>query len=110
MGGVFWDGANIYVGTSAGLLVSTNGGASFAVAPVTGIPAGEFIVSFAGAKQDGSVRFLAVTVDTVWPDIPTGDIIWSYKGVYRLDLGGRLGEKGQRSSRIAPVPPSWPWP
>jgi photosystem II stability/assembly factor-like uncharacterized protein len=87
IGGVFWDGANIYVGTSAGLLVSTNGGASFAVSPVTGIPNGEYIVSFAGAKQDGSVRFLAVTVDSVWPGMSTGDIIWSYKGLYRLDLG-----------------------
>jgi photosystem II stability/assembly factor-like uncharacterized protein len=87
MGGVFWDGANIFVGTSAGLLVSTNGGTSFAVSRVAGIPAGEFIVSFAGATQDGSVRFLAVTVDKVWPDIPTGDIIWSYKGLYRLDWG-----------------------
>jgi photosystem II stability/assembly factor-like uncharacterized protein len=93
MGGVFWDGANIYVGTSDGLLVSTNGGTSFAISPVTGIQAGEYIVSFAGAKQDGSVRFLAVTVDSVWPDIPTGDIIWSYKGVYRLDLGGSWVKK-----------------
>lgn len=93
IGGVFWDGADIYVGTSAGLLVSSNGGANFSVAPVAGIPAGEYIVSFAGAKQNGSLRFLAVTVNEVWPDIPTGDIIWDYMGVYRLDLGGSWVKK-----------------
>lgn len=87
MGGVFWDGANIYVGTSAGLLVSTNGGTSFAVSPVTGIPNGEYIVSFAGAKQNGSVRFLAVTATNTWPDISVPDLLWSFTGIYRLDWG-----------------------
>jgi photosystem II stability/assembly factor-like uncharacterized protein len=89
VGGVFWDGANIYVGTSAGLIVSTNGGTSFTVSPVGGIPADEVIVSFSGATQDGSVRFLAVTADinSVWSDVMPPDLVWSYKGVYRLDWG-----------------------
>jgi len=33
VGGSFWDGANVYVGTSDGILYSANGGSSFAVAP-----------------------------------------------------------------------------
>src|SRR5262249_57170565 len=60
--GVFFDGANIYVGTNLGLLVSTNSGASFAMSGVTGIPAAQAIVSFAGAKQGTTTRFFAVTL------------------------------------------------
>ncbi|HEX9047221.1 MAG TPA: hypothetical protein VF988_09365, partial [Verrucomicrobiae bacterium] len=51
--GAFWDGNTIYAGTRAGLVVSTNGGASFALAGLPGLGAGEQIVSFAGAKQNG---------------------------------------------------------
>jgi photosystem II stability/assembly factor-like uncharacterized protein len=87
VGGVFWDGNNIYVGTSAGLLVSDNGGTSFTVSPLTGIPNDEYIFAFAGAKQDGSVRFLAITAVSVWPDISASDLYWFYRGVYRLDWG-----------------------
>ncbi|MBM4295354.1 MAG: hypothetical protein FJ126_10710 [Deltaproteobacteria bacterium] len=87
VGGVFWDGNNIYVGTSAGLLVSDNGGTSFTVSPLTGIPNDEYLFSFAGAKQDGSVRFFALTAISVWPDISPSDLHWFYRGVYRLDWG-----------------------
>ena len=40
VGGVYFDGANIFVGCNAGLLVSTDGGATFGLAGL-GIPAGE---------------------------------------------------------------------
>jgi photosystem II stability/assembly factor-like uncharacterized protein len=54
---------------------------------VAGIPADEYIFAFAGAKQDGSVRFFAITAVSVWPDIAPSDLHWFYRGVYRLDWG-----------------------
>ena len=51
VGGAFWDGSNIYLGTNDGILVSTNGGTTFALANIGGVPAGQVILSFAGAKS-----------------------------------------------------------
>jgi photosystem II stability/assembly factor-like uncharacterized protein len=59
--GAFFDGPRIYVGTNSGLLVSTDGGATFAVSSVGGLAAGQVFLSFAGAKQNGLARFVAVT-------------------------------------------------
>ena len=36
--GAFFDGSNIYLGTNLGVLVSTNGGSTFALSGVGGIP------------------------------------------------------------------------
>jgi photosystem II stability/assembly factor-like uncharacterized protein len=61
LSGAFWDGSNIYLGTNDGVVVSTNAGTSFALANIGGLPAGQVILSFAGAKQGTTTRFLAVT-------------------------------------------------
>jgi len=84
--GAFWDGPRIYVGTRPGLVVSTNGGASFAFVGKPGISASEEMVSFAGAKQDGVLRFFCVTFGTgdVWPGIQ-GSEYGSYRKVYRWE-------------------------
>src|SRR5262249_39976305 len=37
LGGTFWDGTNIYLGTNDGIVASTNGGQSFAKMNVSGI-------------------------------------------------------------------------
>ncbi len=86
VGGVFWDGDDIYMGTSDGLVVSHDSGASFNLEAFGGIPSGERIVSFAGAKVGDAIRFFAVTRDGAWPGI-TGNEYGGYQGVYRLDLG-----------------------
>ncbi|MFP5262074.1 MAG: BACON domain-containing protein [Blastocatellia bacterium] len=87
--GAFFDGASIYAGTSAGLLVSTNGGGTFALASASGIPSGEAIVSFAGAKQGATTRFFCVTLNSadVYPGLFTESSYFSYRGVYSLDWG-----------------------
>jgi hypothetical protein len=84
--GAFWDGATIYVGTRPGLLVSTNGGVTFALATLPGIPASEEMVSFAGARENGVLRFFCITFGTgnVWPGIQ-GSEYPSYLKIYRLD-------------------------
>jgi hypothetical protein len=86
--GAFWDGASIYVGTRPGLVVSTNGGASFTFAGMPGIPATEEMVTFCGAKENGTLRFFCITfgAGNVWPGME-GSEYPSYLNLYRLDGG-----------------------
>jgi len=86
--GVFFDGVNITVATNTGLLVSNNNGVTFPASPVGGIPSGEGIFSFAGAKAGGTTRYFAVTVDSteIWPG-QSGSVHTSYLGVYSIDVG-----------------------
>ncbi|MFO0953438.1 MAG: hypothetical protein U0835_20265 [Isosphaeraceae bacterium] len=103
VGGAFWDGANIYFGTNDGLLASTNGGQSFALQNIAGIPSGQLIRSFAGSKQGGTVRFVAVTDESA--DVYGGVQGYDNNGgtaVYTLDLGS--------SSWTARALPSGVWP
>ena len=86
--GVFFDPAAIVVGTNAGVYASTNGGASFSVLPLTGIPSDERIVSFAGGRTGATARFFCVTlgVNDVYPGV-TGAEYANYKSVYAITLG-----------------------
>ena len=90
VGGAFWDGATIYVGTNDGLLASTNNGASFALQPHGGINSGEVMVSFAGAKTGTTTRFFAVTAGSgdAFAGVSGCELYGSASiGVYRLDGG-----------------------
>ena len=93
--GAFWDGPSIYVGTRPGLVVSTNGGASFLLAGLPGIPATEAIVSFAGSREGSLVRLYCVTLGSgdVYPGVQGSDY-GNYQGIYRLDLAGGTGAGG----------------
>ncbi len=86
--GAFWDGQNIYVGTRPGLLISTNGGKNFKFVGTPGIPATESMVSFAGAKEGGNLRFFCVTLGSgdVYPGVEGSDYS-EYHSVYKLDNG-----------------------
>ncbi|MGA2822166.1 MAG: T9SS type A sorting domain-containing protein [Bacteroidales bacterium] len=87
IGGVFWDGNNIYIGTNEGMIVSSNSGGTFSVQTTTGIPAGQEIWSFAGAKNGGTTRFVCITANT--GDVYNVVMPWEYydfaKGVYTMD-------------------------
>ena len=89
LGGAFWDGTNIYLGTNDGLLVSSNGGTSFVPAAVGGLPSGQVIISFAGAKQGSSTRFVAVTRKTAdtYGGVPGYDNSTTGDSVVTLDWG-----------------------
>lgn len=90
VGGVFFDGNNIYIGTNDGLLFSINGGSSFTLSSATGIPSTEGIFSFSGAKNGSVTRLVCLTGNKT--DIYTGKTGSDYydfiKGVYTLDVGG----------------------
>jgi hypothetical protein len=87
--GVFFNGANIFVGTNEGLLVSTNSGVSFTMTSLNGIPSGNGLLSFTGAEQGGITRFFAVIADAgdIYAGIP-GSEYWDISnGVYSIDYG-----------------------
>ncbi|MEI6898857.1 MAG: T9SS type A sorting domain-containing protein [Bacteroidota bacterium] len=84
--GVFFDGADIFIGTNDGLLVSANSGSTFTTMTATGIPSTEYILSFAGAKQGGVRRFYCLTANNVWAGYQYGSNYWNaMKGVYRME-------------------------
>jgi photosystem II stability/assembly factor-like uncharacterized protein len=88
--GAFFEGPNIFVGTQEGLLVSTNGGADFALAGVGGIDTNnEALFSFAGATQNGVTRFFCTTLHPadVFPGMLIEEVYDSYISVYTLDWG-----------------------
>ncbi len=87
LSGAFFDGDSITLGTNIGLLISNDGGASFALSAIQ-VPAGEAILSFAGAKQEGVTRFFAITgpSDSVDATLSNGDY-YSFRNVYTLDVG-----------------------
>jgi photosystem II stability/assembly factor-like uncharacterized protein len=85
--GVFFDDDTIYVGTNDGVLVSSNGGATFAVTTIAGLPVNERIWSFAGAKTGNLTRFFCITADVA--DTYVGVVGSDYenfmKGVYSVE-------------------------
>ncbi len=87
IGGVFWDGQNIYIGTNEGIIHSSNGGASFSVLPATGMASGQVIWSFAGAKVSGTMRFACIAANS--GDVYNGLMPYDYynfaKAVYVMD-------------------------
>lgn len=89
VGGVFWDNNNIYIGTNDGLLVSTNAGASWSTSTITGIPAGERIWSFAGAKNGPTTRFFCLTsaAANVYVGVVGSDYYNFPSSVYSCDYG-----------------------
>ena len=86
IGGVFFDGSNIYIGAAKNLVVSTDNGATFTSNTLTGLPVGRGIISFAGAKAGATTRFFIVGYDLVdiYPGV-TGADFNSYKSIYKMD-------------------------
>jgi len=84
--GVFFDDLKIYIGTNDGLLFSSDGGQTFSNMTTTGIPSSEKILSFAGAKQNGTLRFSCLTATNVWAGYQYGSNYWNaMKGIYFMD-------------------------
>ncbi len=88
VGGVFYDEDHIYIGTNDGLLVSDNGGSTWTIALVPGIPAAQGIWSFTGAKQGGVTRFFCITGNKsdIYAGMPGSDYWDFFKGLYSYDV------------------------
>ncbi len=87
MGGVFFDGSDIYIGTNLGLYHSSTGGTSFSLMTTTGIAAGQVIWQFAGAKAGGTTRFCCITGlnANVYNGLKPYDYSGVVAGVYTMD-------------------------
>jgi photosystem II stability/assembly factor-like uncharacterized protein len=87
--GTLFDGMNIYICTNIGLLISNNGGTTWAKPVMPGINGKtENIVSCAGAKSGNTTRFFCVTQGA--GDVyvgETGDNNYGYVSVYSMDYG-----------------------
>ena len=89
VGGSFFDGANIYLGTNDGVITSTNGGVNWTIPAISGIPAPEGIWSFTAAKQGGVTRFFCITGNKsdIYAGMPGSDYWDFFKGLYTYDVG-----------------------
>ncbi len=86
VGGAYFNGPQIFIGTSSGLLVSVNNGTNFTLSGISGIPANQYIATFAGGTGGGTTRLFCVTFDN-FSDGMFGWCSQHYMGVYRLDYG-----------------------
>lgn len=89
VGGVFFDGNNIYAGTNDGVLVSTNGGSTWSTATITGLPANENIWSFCAGKSGNTTRFFCLTgdVNDIYVGLQGSDYWGFFRNVYTCDFG-----------------------
>lgn len=89
VGGVFWDGNTIFIGTNDGVLMSANAGVNWSTATITGIPAGQAIFSFCGAKVGGTTRFFCTTgtAANMYVGLVGSDYSGFLAGVYSCDYG-----------------------
>jgi hypothetical protein len=102
MGGVFFDGLNIYIGTNLGLYHSSTGGATFSLMTTTGITAGQVIWQFAGAKAGGITRFCCITgLNTnVYNGLKPYNYSGVVAGVYTMYYAGGTGTWVNRTPGI----------
>ena len=89
VGGVFFDGATIYIGTNDGVLVSTNSGVAWNTATIAGLPTNDRIWSFAGAKVGTTTRFFCITADVgnIYVGVVGSNYYGFMTGVYSVDYG-----------------------
>jgi len=109
LGGVFWDNQQIYIGTDKGLLVSHNGGQSFALELFAGFPAGQGIFHLSGAKQGTTTRLFVMAADpdylNAWNDVTT--IAPSISEVYCLNYGANAQWKNMHNNIPADAHLQW---
>lgn len=86
VGGVFFDGTNIYIGAAKNLIVSIDNGATFTSYALTGLAAGRGIMSFAGAHSGATTRLFIVSFDLadIYPGV-TGADFSAYKSINKMD-------------------------
>ncbi len=109
LGGVFWDGQNIFVGTNKGLLVSKNGGTSFSIENHTGLPAGSGIYHLAGAKAGATTRLFCIPA-------PASDLYAWYeplsvkgnlKGIFKMNYTASAAWANTRGNIPADIEIAW---
>ena len=91
--GTFFDGADIYICTQEGILVSVDSGATWSPPVKPGIVSQD-ILAFAGAKSGNITRFFCITQSLGNVTVPMNpEWCSSYANVYSLDYGGSWVQK-----------------
>ncbi|MEQ1553416.1 MAG: T9SS type A sorting domain-containing protein [Ferruginibacter sp.] len=89
LSGFFFDNTSnrVYIATNDGVLVSTNGGYTWAITPIGGLPINERIWSFAIAKVGSTTRFYCITgaAGNTYVGVKGLDYWGFTKGVYTVD-------------------------
>lgn len=85
VGGVVFDGADIYVASNDGLLVSHDNGSTFLPEPMPGITAGELPGALAGARDASGLTLVLATHTTLTKGLWQSQIYTNYAGLYRFD-------------------------
>ena len=78
MCGTFITGDSIYIGTNQGIYFSSDGGSTFSLMTTTGIPSGQVVWQFIGAKSGATIRFFCITGSTT--NVYNGLMPWDYSG------------------------------
>ncbi len=109
LGGVFWEGQNIYVGTNEGLLVSKDNGASFAIESHNGLPAGTGIYHLAGAKSGNLTRLycLPVAADQLFAWGEPLSVRDQLQGIFRLNYAASASWTNTRGNIPNNVEIAW---
>jgi photosystem II stability/assembly factor-like uncharacterized protein len=89
IGGVFFDGTTIFIGTNDGVLVSTDGGNTWNTANLTGINSAERIWSFCAGKSGNTTRLFCLTgdVNDIYVGLVGSDYYGFFRNVYSCDYG-----------------------
>ncbi len=89
LGGAFWDGNDIYVGTADGLLVSHDNGQNFQIESYPGMPAGQGFFRLQGAKENGQVRLVVLPApsSSLFAHFFVDQLFGTIGDIYRLDYG-----------------------
>lgn len=86
LGGVFWDGPNIFAATNHGLLVSKNNGSSFSLETHAGLPE-TGLYHFTGVKHNTALHFFAIPAPAaeMYAWLNPLEYRGKLQGIYRLD-------------------------
>lgn len=90
LAGVFFDGSTIYISTHKKLYKSTDGGLTFPTSTIlnyssANISTSEGVVSFSGAKQNGTTKFFCTTINASNLSCKTyGSDVQYFVGLYQL--------------------------
>lgn len=86
IGGVFWNGQNIFIGCKDGLLISKDGGLTFYIQAYPGLPANNGILSLAGAQDGNTTSIFAIARErnSMWGLMQPSEY-WGSQKIYRLD-------------------------
>ena len=87
VGGVVYDGIDIYIGTNEGIFHSSDGGSTFSKIVDSGILSGQVIWNFTGAREGNDLRFYCITANPgdTYNGLKPYDYYNFAKGVYSMD-------------------------